>query len=424
MDCIKDPGFRCILLLLTACSYCTSGKNQIAGKNNGDLSLAESRREYRPEVGGIEAILSRPITQNDKARIYDCREYSAGITGFRSETPHFDLFNEKLGDKRKFYLTEEEGWPFVVGYHNLDRVKPDTTWLVALRGESAGFHGSSVSKPILKMLEELPGAAMITIDEYKYHKKIVAGQQALHPICHRTRYPERYINTESPGFENGGGIRLLKRVLPTANPVIILSYSNSTTPRGELISRTLRVNEELDFKRFGDPKEFLTDYILRTTYNDAVYPAIKGFIDIEGNYEYKKSFWDLLAYIKLEVERDPKKFYYSALRVEKFDAYPVQTTMIRALGLKGVEDNEGVIRFTNSGGNVVIDIITNHFQPYYSGVGGDIRKNTDMTPAGKEVRRTYSNHYMMGPFIAKRLMYTTNFLQKEIGAGMRSAALN
>ena len=63
----------------------------------------------------------------------------------------------------------------------------------------------------------------------------------------------------------------------------------------------------------------------------------------------------------------------------------------------------------------MIDIITNHFQPYYSGVGGDIRKNTKMKAGGKEVRRNYMNHYMMGPFISRRLLQTTNFLQKEMG---------
>lgn len=407
--------FRVILLVMTAFSYCTTGKNKVL-TGATDISAIEGRSSTKPEVGGIEEIYARPITQSDKARVFDCREYSAGITGFRSETPEFNLFNDELSDKRKFYLAEENGWPFIVGYHNLDRIKPDTTWIVALRGESSGFHCSSVSKPILKMLEELPGAAMITVDEYKYHTtKKVDGQKVMHPICHRSRYPERYINTESPGFENGGAMRLLKRALPSANPVIIMSYSNATTPRGELIARTLKTDEALDYKHFGDPKQFLLDYILKTDYNAGVYPAIKGFIDIEGNYEYKKSFWDLLAYIKLEIERDANKFYYSAIRIEKFDAYPVQTTMIRALDLEGVENDEGVIRFTNPQGNVVIDIITNHFQPYYYGVGGDIRKNTRMKAAGSAVKRTYSNHYMMGPFISRRLLETTKFLQKEVG---------
>lgn len=408
--------------LLPLLSYCASAP-QRGSRIDPDLAAVENRKPQKAEVGGIETVKARPITQADKARIFDCREYSSAITAFRSETPEFDLFNEELNDKRRFYITEENDWPFVVGYHHLDRLRPDTTWIVALRGESSGFHSSSVSKPILKMLDELPGAAMITIDEYKYHsKKVVGGHKALHPICHRTRYPERYINTESPGFENGGAIRLLKRVLPSANPVIVMSYSNSTTPRGELIPRVLKVDEQIDFKNFGDPKQFLHNYILKTMYNEAVYPDIKGFIDIEGNYEYKKSFWDLLAYIKLEIERDVNKFYYSAVRIEKFDAYPVQTTMIRALGLEGVENDEGVIRFTNPAGNVVVDIITNHFQPYYSGVGGDIRKNTRMKPAGAGVKRNYMNHYMMGPFIAKRLLYTTNFLQKEVSAGTAKTA--
>jgi hypothetical protein len=412
-DFLKQRNIRVSAMVLATLSYCTTGKNQITGPDKLPQRITTGAQ---PEVGGIEAVYARPITQADKSRFYDCAEYSPATGGWRSETPDFDVFNTKLNDKRKFYLTDENGYPFVVGYHNLDRVKPDTTWIVALRGESSGFHRSSVTKSVLKMMEDLPGAAMISIDEYKYkyQKNPPAENRPLHPICHRTYYPERRIHTESPGFENGGGIRVLKRVLPAPNPIVIMSYSNSTTPRGELLERTLRSDEKLDYKHFGDPKQFLADYILKTNFNDAVYGGIKGFIDIEGNYEYNKSFWDLLAYIKLEVDRDPNKFYYSAMRIEKFDAYPVQTTMIRALELKGVEDSEGIIRFSNPAGNVVIDMVTNHFQPYYSGVGGDIRKNTNMTTFPGTVHRTRSNHYMLGPLIHKRLFNTTPFLKKEI----------
>ncbi|MBN8220730.1 MAG: hypothetical protein J0L53_07380 [Spirochaetes bacterium] len=396
---------RLMIFAVTALSYCTTGQTRVS---NGVPNT-------KAEVGGVEAIYATPITQADKPRFYDCAEYSPATYGWRSETPQFDVFNEKLNDKRRFYLTEEGGYPFVIGYHNLDRVKPGITWMVGLRGESSGFHKSSVTKGILKMMEDLPNAAMITIDEYKYkyQKNPPATNRPLHPICHRTYYPEGKIHTEIPAFRNGGGIRLLKRALPAPYPIIIMSYSNSTTPRGELLSRTLLTDEKLDYKHFGDPKQFLANYIAKTAFNDAVYGGIKGFIDIEGNYEYNKSLWDLLAYIKLEIEGNPNKFYYSAMRIEKFDAYPVQTTMIRALDLKGVEDEHGIIRFTNPAGNVVIDMVTNHFQPYYSGVGGDVRKNTNMTTYPGTVKRTRSDHYMLGPFIHKRLLETTPFLKKE-----------
>lgn len=403
------------LPLLTLLSYCGTTKNQVPANTEPAIAAVDSRPWAKAQVAGIEEIYARPITDAFKLRILDCREYSSGLMGFRSETPEFDLFNTELNEQRKFYLAEEGGWPFVVGYHNLDRIKPDSTWLVTLRGESSGFHSSSVTKPILSLLEKLPDAAMITIDEYRYNKRQVKGERVLSPICHRARYPERFINTESPGFENGGAMKLLKRVLPSPNPIIIMSYSNATTPRGEFVSRKVFGDEKIDYKHFGDPKQFLTDYILKTTYDENVYPAIKGFIDIEGNYEYNKALWDLLAFIKLEIERDAARFYYSAIRIEKFDAYPVQTTMIRALDLEGVENETGVIRFSNPAGNVIIDVITNHFQPYYYGVGGDIRKNTRMKPFGPGVKRTVSNHYIMGPFISQRLRETTPFLKKEMG---------
>jgi hypothetical protein len=400
-------------VFLTFVTFCTTTQKKVVDAQGKEVPQ-RTETSKKIEIGGIEKILANPVEPSDRARIVDCREYSAATMWWRSETPHFDIFNDSLNDQRKFYITEQGGWPFVIGYHHLTRVKPDTTWIVALRGESSGFHSTSVAKPILKMLEDLPGAAMITVDEYKYNGRTVGEQKVLHPICHRTYYRERKIGTESPGFENGGALKLMRRILPSPNQVILMSYSNATTPRGEFLVRDLKDPEEkINYKLYGNPKLFLDSYIEKTNFNSEVYPAIKGFIDIEGNYEYNKALWDLLAFIKLEIEPDPNRFYYSAVRIEKFDAYPVQTTMIRALELKGVEDSEGVIRFTNPAGNVIIDIITNHFQPYYYGVGGDIRRNTNMIPA-TNVRRTNINHYMMGPFIHRRLLYTTPFLKKEM----------
>ncbi|MBV6493385.1 MAG: hypothetical protein LDLANPLL_01401 [Turneriella sp.] len=384
-------------------------------RNSNSSDNFPRREQVQPQVGGIEEVYKHPITQKDKARFQDCSEYSPATRPWRSATPYFDLFNDALNDERKFYITEESGYPFVIGYHDLKRITPNTTWIVALRGESSGFHSTPVAKGVRALLEDLPGAAMITIDEYKYKysKNPLPEPKPLHPICHRTNYPEGRIFTETPGLLNGGGVRLLKKILPKANPVIFISYSNSTTPRGEFLTRRLLTQEKLDYRQTKDPKAFLDKYILQTGFDDRVYAGIKGFIDIEGNYEYNKALWDLLAYIKLEVEHDPNKFYYSAMRIEKVDAYPVQTTMIRALGLKGVEDENGIIRFTNASGNVIIDMVTNHYEPYYLGNGGDIRKNTPVVVYPGKVKRTVSNHFMLAPFVHKRLLETTHFLRKE-----------
>ncbi|HRP68361.1 MAG TPA: hypothetical protein PLY93_02395 [Turneriella sp.] len=374
------------------------------------------RKETKPVVVGVEEIYKHPITLKDKARFFDCSEYSPVTRPWHSETPYFDVFNDTLNDERRFYIAEQNGYPFVVGYHDLKRVRPDTTWMVAMRGESSGFHSTAVAKGVRNLMEDLPGAALITIDEYKYKysKTPLKDPKPLHPICHRTNYPEGRIFTETPAFLNGGGVEFLKRVLPTANPLIFISYSNSTTPRGEFLTRRLLTDEKLNYRQTKDPKAFLNEYILKTGFDERVYSGIKGFIDIEGNYEYNKALWDLLSYIKLEVERDPRKFYYSIMRIEKVDAYPVQTTMIRALELKGVEEENGIIRFSNPTGNVIIDMVTNHYEPYYSGNGGDIRKNTTVKVYPGKVKRTVSNHYMLAPLMRKRLLETTPFLKKEM----------
>jgi len=363
---------------------------------------------------GIETVLAHPIVAKDKDRFFDCVENSAATRPLHFPIPEFQLFAAEPNPKRRFYLTEENGWPFVIGYHATERAMPVGTWVVAMRGEGSAFHKSALSSPLVSLMDSLPGAALITVDEYIYNGKNGA-QKRLNPICHRSVYGARYIGPETPGFESGGATRILKKILPMKNPVVFVSYSNATSPRGEFVARKLRGKEKIDYRAFRDPKEFLTAYILKTSFNESVYAGIKGFVDIEGNFEYTKSFWDLMAFVKLEIERNPKKFFYSAVRVEKPDAFPVQTTMIRLFGLKGVEGNDGVIRYKNSAGNIVIDVLTNPYQPHYAGVGGDLRYTTHFTPAAaKTVRRAYVSHIGMPAWTLKRIVSTTKFFDKEM----------
>jgi hypothetical protein len=147
--------------------------------------------------------------------------------------------------------------------------------------------------------------------------------------------------------------------------VIIVSYSNATTPRNQLFERKIKNGTKWDFKHIKDYRQFFDEYLLNTSFPEGVYTHIRGFIDMEGNYEINKPFWDMLAYIRLEVERDPTKFFYSAARIDKFDAYAGHIAMIRALDLSGVEDAEGVIRYTNKQQNVVLDLVTNPYVPHY-----------------------------------------------------------
>ncbi len=403
------------LLCVMAVAHCTGpGKRATAIDRNAAIGAFATEVSQPQTQPGIETILARPILPAHQAQYFDCIENSAGVTALRAQFPEFDLFPKVPHADRGYYLAEEGGWPFVVGYHGRSRMLPGSTVIVGLRGEASGFHKSAATGSFVRLYHDLPGAALVTVDEYRYFERPKVAGKLLAPICHRGRYPERYINTESPGFENDGGKRLLWRLTAHQNPIIIVSYSNATTPRNQLLDRKIINGKKWDFKRIKDYRQFMSEYLLNTSFPEGAYPHIKGFIDMEGNYEITKPFWDLLAYIKLEVERDPKKFFYSAARIDKYDAYAGHLAMIKALDLNGVEDADGVIRYANTQQNVVLDLVTNPYEPHYIGTSGDIRKLTNMkvSPA-KQITRQKATHFKMGDWTVERVLKTTPFLKTE-----------
>lgn len=408
-----SPLLALLLILAGISQNCTAGGKRAAAAsdpNAGRVAVPDAAELAK--MPGIETVLAHPILPQHRELYFDCIENSAGITGLRPQFAEFDLFPKAPHNDREFYLAEEAGWPFVVGYHGRSRMQPGRTVLVGLRGEASGFHKSAATASFLRLYQDLPAATLVTVDEYRYVDKATGGKKPLAPICHRGRYPDRYINTESPGFENDGGKRLLWRLTAHRNPVIIVSYSNATTPRNQLLDRRIRKGQQWDFKHIKDYKSFLGEYLLNTSFPEGVYPFIRGFIDMEGNYEVNKPFWDMLAYIKLEVERDPEKFFYSAARIDKYDAYAGHLAMIAALDLTGVEDADGVIRFTNDRQNVVLDLVTNPYEPFYRGTSGDIRKLTRMQVyTGKQIKRPRATHFQMGDWTVERVLTTTTFLE-------------
>lgn len=358
-----------------------------------------------------------PFTQvglAHKQHMYDCIENTAAPTTLRFPHSKLNYFPQVSDPSLSVYLTEENGWPFLIGYYKKENYTPAGDYLVALRGEASGWHKSAATNAVLSLIDNTQNNALVFIDEYSYIKKEKEKfrLKSLMPICHRSYHKEGYLGTETPGFNKGGANRLLRRALPAQGSVVIVSYSNGTSPRGEFIPREPAPGYKPEYRNFQDPAKFLVNHILETRFVDSVYPDIRGFIDIEGNFEFTKSFWDLLAYIKLEIEPHGDKFFYSTARIEKFDAYPGQVVMINALGLKGKEGADGVIRYQNKRGNVIIDIVTNAYQPNYWNVGKDIRSVTKMEPyKGKDMVRTRLTHFNIPDWAAQRILQTTPFLK-------------
>lgn len=389
-------------------------------------SPAEKPREAQPPVAAKEGkpgkaalpagVPLKPVTQALKPHIFDCIENTSAPTTMRFPYAKFNYFQHD--GTMNFQIAEEGGWPFIVGFNKIEKLASGGDIFVALRGEASGWHKSVATEAVLSLTEKTEGNALIFVDEYTYAQpvkpKAKKKDKDMVAICHRSYHKDGYIGTEIPGFQRGGATRLLRRVLPAPASVVFVSYSNATTPRSEFVPRELRPGYKPDYKNYRDAAKFLTEYILETRFVDSVYENIRGFIDIEGNFEFTKQFWDLLAFIKLEIEPRPDKFFYSAARIEKFDAYPGQIVMINALGLKGVEGSDGVIRFTNKRGNVIIDIVTNPYQPNYWNVGKDVRTATKMEPyKGKDMMRTRLTHFNIPAWAIPRVLETTPFLRRR-----------
>lgn len=347
-----------------------------------------------------------------KSHMFDCIENTSASTTLRFPHAKLNFFSKEPETSFSFHLTEENGWPFLVGYYKRKNYNSNGDYLVALRGEASGWHKSAATNAVLSLVDQSENNGLLLLDEYSYvDKDEKSRRKSVMPICHRSYHKNGYLGTEIPGFRKGGANRLLRRVLPAQGSVVIVSYSNGTSPRGEFIPREPAPDYKPDYRNFQDPAKFLINHILETRFVDSVYPNIRGFIDIEGNFEFTKSFWDLLAYIKLEIEPRGDRFFYSTARIEKFDAYPGQVVMINALGLKGKEGADGVIRYQNKRGNVIIDIVTNAYQPNYWNVGKDIRTVTKMEPyKGKDMVRTRLSHFNIPDWAAQRILTTTPFL--------------
>lgn len=366
----------------------------------------------------------RQVGLAHKQHMYDCIENTAAPTTLRFPQPKLNFFEQEGDAPLSFHLTEENGWPFLVAYYKKENYNSGGDYLVALRGEASGWHKSAATRAMLSLIDQTQNNGLVLVDEYSYvNKNEKSRQKSVMPICHRSYHKDGYLGTEIPGFNKGGANRLLRRVLPAQGSVVIVSYSNGTSPRGEFIPREPAPGYKPDFRIFQDPAQFLMNHILETRFVDSVYPNIRGFIDIEGNFEFTKSFWDLLAYIKLEIEPRGDRFFYSTARIEKFDAYPGQVVMINALGLKGKEGADGVIRYQNKRGNVIIDIVTNAYQPNYWNVGKDIRAVTKMEPyKGKDMVRTRLSHFNIPDWAAQRILNTTPFL-KPRAASLQTSLL-
>ncbi len=89
--------------------------------------------------------------------------------------------------------------------------------------------------------------------------------------------------------------------------------------------------------------------------------------------------------------------------MNKPDAFPVQVTMIQVLNLKGVEGDDGIIRYSNEKGNVIIDVIPTPNPPYYVNKKIDLRTATQFKVSENKAKdRKFIPHLNLATYTIDR----------------------
>lgn len=404
-----------IVIFLFTFAFCketlTLSKKEIVPKKPMDSKNIILESMYVPEP--LEAQLTKKkvdklleISIQDKPRIMDCHpdRLVTDPIDLHFGFSYFNYFQKSDSYQFKHFLTEQNHWPFLISYANLSSYKGGEPVFVSMRGDGAGFHKTDATSASFHFANYFQSSLYLFIDEYRFLNKASSLENGMiMSLCHKRQYPDGYIGPDTPGFNNGGNWKLLNKLTSSQN-FIFVSYSNGTIPRNKFLERENRSGYNPNLLQIKDPANFLDEYISNTKLVSNRSYEIKGLIDFEGNYLFGKNIWDLLAFIKETIEPNPNKFYYAVERIAKDDGYPVHVLMVNALGLQGFEDKNGVVVYKNKRKNILIEIITNPHEPYYSGKNLDLRQSTKMnTFDGKVERLNELNHFNISTWASKRL---------------------
>jgi len=297
-----------------------------------------------------------------------------------------------------FGLLEHNGWPILIGYKFPKKIEKKHRIILAFRGDRSGFHRTSFTDPLLEYYktqrEEEASILFLEALIYSTEERDLLSSPLM-VLCHYREYPHYgRIGAQWAAMEGGANWEILERLFPiTELEYEIISYSNGNLPRSEFIKRNAKKNHKfISFNPEKEtPSEFIQKYRESTELANKKSKNIKGLIDFEGHYFAGKPVWDLAAFLLDEVESDTTKYYYSINRIEEDKVHQNTVFLIQALELEGIEEENGVIRYTNKNGNIVFDVVTSTKPSYYSSYGVDLKETTKFQPS-KAPNRILVNH--------------------------------
>lgn len=345
------------------------------------------------------------ISDANRGQLHDCidESQSAAAVPLKIRNDTFNYFNPR--ENFQHYIGEFSGWPLVISFAATDLAATKRTVVVPFRGDTFGYHKSFLTPPIIEYVATDPEKLLVFPGEFIYVKKPVATTEAtaISPVmslCHNRSYWFGRVGPEWP-LVNEHAWPLLHDLFPFEVNFEFIAYSNGTVSRNAFLRR--EATHELEpYRTAGlDPKQYLNYYIEYHSAPPAASRQISKLIDIEGNFRISDDLWDLIAFIRDEIMPDPLRSYYSIVRVDKPDAFPVNVIMIRALELEATETREGVLRYTNKRGNVVMEVLGRNGSSPYGSAGNNLLRLTPVRRLDGKVRRQNVSHFGIIDFALK-----------------------
>jgi len=348
------------------------------------------RRYLRSKKKNLFAFLSR-IDKNlriiqayDRRRFYDCDYYSKSTTPVAFTSWIFiPFFSSANSLQYRIGLTEENNWPVLSYFYNVNNYGATSRVFMGIRGLDYGIHKSNLTTRMMRMTKIFPESLVYLPDNYIFinsTKNIETS--SMMSVCHQRTYKNGvHIGNTWPGFNNGAGWNLINKFLPQNKRIHIISYSNGASPRGQLIETNYDETLDFDFHNILNYKDFLESFNDKTSYKYASVTKIEGMVDIETNYGSRFELWNLIKWINTnvastaELTTTRKKIYYATCNVDQQPLFN-HIKMIRALGLTGVELDNGVVRYSHPTQRIYIDIIGKATYPYHRSRYGNLETQT------------------------------------------------
>ncbi|HMV79936.1 MAG TPA: hypothetical protein PK453_18000 [Leptospiraceae bacterium] len=392
----KEHSYNSLNRLILLLSFFISGCSASSSSESANVNSGSAPFDYKSKFSS-QIFQVGPADRN---RFFDCveKEPVTYPIPFWVINTEFNYFGKALPGLQ-YGLIEKDKWPILVGMYGPPESVKKPKAVIVMRGDTSGYHKSAAAKPYVYYMQKYgKNEVMFFLDEFYYLNKNSRNLESspIMSLCHNRYYWFGYVGRAWPPLEKGGNWEILDKFFPEDQEYDIFSYSNATWPRMEFILRENAPGYTPVFKKIKDPKAFLADYIQNTRQKSPRTNKIMKMLDIDGNYHSGKPMWDLLAYLRETVDKDPNKYYHSVVRIDKEDAYPIQVKMVQALDLQGEEDATGIVRFSNERKNIIIDFMTTPWAPHYINMGIDLRRATVFKQRDpSSIRRKWLNHYNM-----------------------------